>query len=252
MKAVLITGGFDPLHSGHIAYIKEAKKLGDVLVVGVNSDEWLIRKKNQPFMSWNERATIIQELSCVDEVISFDDSDGTAIDAIKKTASKYNAVVFANGGDRLQSNIPEMKSYETDSTIEFIFGVGGTVKQNSSSKILSEWKTPKTERTWGYYRVLHSDGPETKVKELIVNPYKNLSLQRHKHRSEHWIISNGTATVKIGPELNQLNTISLNKHEEVHIPLGHWHQLINNKAEELRIVEVQYGDLCIEEDIERI
>jgi cytidyltransferase-like protein len=248
MKAVLITGGFDPLHSGHIAYMKEAKKLGDVLIVGVNSDDWLTRKKNQPFMSWNERATIIQELSCVDEVISFDDSDGTAIDAIKKTASKYNAVVFANGGDRSDSNIPEMDYF--DDNVSFVFGVGGETKQNSSSKILSEWKNPKTYRQWGYYRVLHSDGPETKVKELIVNPNESLSLQRHQFRAEHWIVSNGTATVKVGS--NDLQTVVLNKHEEIHIPLGYWHQLINNTDDELRIVEIQYGKICIEEDIERL
>jgi cytidyltransferase-like protein len=248
MKAVLVTGGFDPLHSGHIAYMKEAKKLGDILIVGVNSDDWLTRKKNQPFMSWNERATIIQELSCVDEVISFDDSDGTAIDAIKKTASKYNAVVFANGGDRSDSNIPEMDYF--DDNVSFVFGVGGETKQNSSSKILSEWKNPKTYRQWGYYRVLHSDGPETKVKELIVNPNESLSLQRHQFRAEHWIVSNGTATVKVGS--NDLQTVVLNKHEEIHIPLGHWHQLINNTDDELRIVEIQYGKMCIEEDIERL
>jgi cytidyltransferase-like protein len=248
MKAVLITGGFDPLHSGHIAYMKEAKKLGDILIVGVNSDDWLTRKKNQPFMSWNERATIIQELSCVDEVISFDDSDGTAIDAIKKTASKYNAVVFANGGDRSDSNIPEMDYF--DDNVTFVFGVGGETKQNSSSKILSEWKNPKTYRQWGYYRVLHSDGPETKVKELIVNQNESLSLQRHQFRAEHWIVSNGTATVKVGS--NDLQTVVLKKHEEIHIPLGYWHQLINNTDDELRIVEIQYGKMCIEEDIERL
>ena len=84
---VLVTGGFDPLHSGHIAYFKAAKSLGNKLIVGLNSDEWLTRKKGKPFMPFNERIEIINELSVVDEVISFDDSDDTACGAIYKTLS---------------------------------------------------------------------------------------------------------------------------------------------------------------------
>ena len=82
MRIVLVTGGFDPLHSGHIAYFKAAKKLGNQLIVGLNSDEWLTRKKGRPFMSWNERAAIINELGCVDDVIEFNDNDNTACNAI--------------------------------------------------------------------------------------------------------------------------------------------------------------------------
>ena len=76
---VLVTGGFDPLHSGHIEYFKAAKELGDELHVGVNSDEWLTNKKGRPFMPFKDRATIIENLSCVDKVLSFDDSDGSAM-----------------------------------------------------------------------------------------------------------------------------------------------------------------------------
>ena len=70
-KVVLVTGGFDPLHSGHIEYFKAARELGDHLVVGVNSDEWLARKKGRPFMPFAERANIIKHLDMVDEVIAF-------------------------------------------------------------------------------------------------------------------------------------------------------------------------------------
>ena len=83
-RIVLITGGFDPLHSGHIAYINAARELGDSLIVGVNSDEWLRRKKGQEFMPWEERATIIAALHKVDRVINFNDSDNSAKDAIRK------------------------------------------------------------------------------------------------------------------------------------------------------------------------
>lgn len=78
MKIILVTGGFDPLHSGHIAYFKAAKALGDKLIVGVNSDAWLERKKGRAFMPFSERAEIIRSLAVVDEVIAFDDSDSSA------------------------------------------------------------------------------------------------------------------------------------------------------------------------------
>jgi cytidyltransferase-like protein len=83
-RIVLVTGGFDPLHSGHIAYFKAAKALGDHLVVGLNSDDWLTRKKGRPFMPFEERAAIIKELACVDEVIGFNDDDNSACAAILK------------------------------------------------------------------------------------------------------------------------------------------------------------------------
>jgi len=82
MTTVLVTGGFDPLHSGHIAYFKEARTLGNKLVVGVNSDEWLARKKGRAFMDFEVRKAILQSIQYVDQVISFDDSDDTAINAI--------------------------------------------------------------------------------------------------------------------------------------------------------------------------
>jgi len=163
-KVVLCTGGYDPIHSGHIAYFEQAKKLGDILVVGVNSDEWLSRKKGQPFMDVNERISIIKHLSMVDSAIIFDDSDGTAKSAIRYCLNTYpeSEIIFANGGDRTKSNIPEMElscTSDESKRLKFAFSVGGAHKMNSSSKILTEWKTPKTERKWGFYRILHSDGP---------------------------------------------------------------------------------------------
>lgn len=252
MKIVIVTGGFDPVHSGHISYIKSAKQLGDYLVIGLNSDDWLARKKGRSFMSWEERATILSELKDVGRVINFDDSDGTAKDAIRKTRQLFPQlpIVFANGGDRTQNNIPEMDI--DDSNIEFVFGVGGTNKMNSSSWILEEWKAPKTERAWGYYRVLH-EVPGMKVKELTVNPGKSLSMQRHKHRSEYWIVSEGTAVVNSELESGYIiPPQTLKVHEEIKIPVGSWHQLVNMSSDTpCRIVEIQYGDECVEDDIER-
>jgi len=124
---VLVTGGFDPLHSGHIAYFKAAKELGDELWVGLNSDEWLTNKKGRPFMPWTERANILSELSCVDNVIDFDDSDGTAKDAITKAimeAGKISAtkLIFANGGDRVIGNVPEEIAFRDSEFVKFQYG----------------------------------------------------------------------------------------------------------------------------------
>ena len=140
-KIVLVTGGFDPLHTGHIAYFKSAKEKGDELWVGLNSDNWLMKKKGKPFMPINERKEIIKNLVMVDKVIVFDDKDNSSNDAILKAlkfCSSKEQIIFANGGDRNKNNIPEVKQYKNNPNIKFIFGVGGN-KKNSSSKILKAW-----------------------------------------------------------------------------------------------------------------
>lgn len=141
MKVVLITGGFDPIHSGHIAYFQAAKELGNLLCVGVNSDEWLIRKKGKAFLPFKERTTIVSAIKGVDFVIDFDDNDGSAKDAIRKVRNQFPGadIIFANGGDRTAKNIPEMDI--KDDKLIFVFGVGGDDKKNSSSWILNNWKS---------------------------------------------------------------------------------------------------------------
>lgn len=137
MKIILVTGGFDPLHSGHIAYLKEAKKLGDQLIVGLNSDAWLSRKKGRPFMTWEERNVILKELKCVDHVLPFDDSDDSAKGFITYMLEHSRGdLIFANGGDRTADNIPEMSIQNP--RVSFVFGVGGT-KSASSSDFLQRW-----------------------------------------------------------------------------------------------------------------
>lgn len=247
-KIVLVTGGFDPIHSGHIAYFEAAKTLGDVLIVGLNSDDWLTRKKGSPFMPWEERAAVVSALKPVTRVINFDDHDGSACNAIRKVRAIYpnDTIVFANGGDRTSRNIPEMEMLQEMLHLEFAFGVGGDDKKNSSSWILQEWKTPKTLRPWGYYRVLHTVGQTVKVKELTVNPGKSLSMQKHALRSELWFIAEGVAgnNWDFGSE-----KIKVYKTETINP--GEWHQLHNPTDQPLKVIEIQYGVECTEEDIER-
>lgn len=249
---VLITGGFDPIHSGHIAYIRAAKKLGDILVVGVNSDAWLTRKKGRNFMPLSERAAILRSIVGVDFVIDFRDDDNSAKHAIQMVRQSYpqDRIVFANGGDRTSSNIPEMDII--DDNLEFTFGVGGEDKKNSSSWILEEWKAPQTSRSWGYYRVLHEQGKEVKLKELTVMPKTCLSMQRHKDRAEHWFVAEGTATVYTLDSSTDMDLLGEFKtFQHIHILKHQWHKLCNETDTPLRVIEIQYGENCVEEDIER-
>jgi cytidyltransferase-like protein len=252
MKIVLVTGGFDPVHSGHIAYITAARALGDQLIVGLNSDAWLERKKGRAFMPMEERRAVVGNLRDVSCTITFNDSDGSAKDAIRQVQAAYphDQIIFANGGDRAPDNIPEMVC----EGVEFAFGVGGEHKANSSSWILQEWKMPKTPRSWGHYRVLY-EVPGMKVKELTVLPGQSLSMQKHFKRSEYWIVSEGqcvlNTVLESGPNWHTLPVLKITKHNSHIIPVGEWHQLTNPFDLPCKIVEIQYGSECIEEDIER-
>jgi len=258
-KIVLVTGGFDPLHSGHILYFREAKKLGQKLVVGVNSDEWLARKKGRPFMPFIERLKIIKELSIVDDVISvdnddkFDDAGGAIFKLLSTTSAK---IIVANGGDRIEGNIPEQEIYGDHPNVEFVSGVGGTTKINSSSWILQNWIAPKVEREWGHYRELYK-GQGFQVKELVINPRSKLTMQRHEHRSETWNIVSGQAYIKINHRLHNpfdgCSLYYLHPNNPVDIPRYSWHQGCNDSDEPAHIVEIWKGksNLLSEDDIER-
>ena len=135
-KLSLVTGGFDPIHSGHISYFTRAKDFSDYLVVGINTEEWLTRKKGQYFQSWVERAEIIRHLNMVDAVISYDDSDDSSCEGISKCLEIAETVVFCNGGDRGKDNTPETIKYKDNPRVQFEYAIGGDDKRNSSSWIL--------------------------------------------------------------------------------------------------------------------
>jgi len=231
MKIVLVSGGFDPLHSGHIEYLNSAKELGDRLIVGVNSDAWLTRKKGRPFMPITERTNVIRALSMVDAVVAFDDdydADGSCRRFVEDSCWNYeeDEVLFANGGDRTDSNIPEMQVVAEN--LSFAFGVGGENKANSSSWIL-----------------------DYKVKELVLYPGKSLSDQRHLKRSENWTILEGI--VKMETEYNNISdTVHLTPSSYAYdIGKEVWHKASNPGPENAHVLEIQRGSECIEEDIER-
>tara|TARA_B100001057_G_scaffold256130_1_gene256364 strand:+ start:724 stop:1503 length:780 start_codon:yes stop_codon:yes gene_type:complete len=251
MKIIVVSGGFDPIHSGHISYMKSAKDLGDHLVVALNSDEWLIKKKKKVFMNIEERKNILINIEFVDEVITFNDDEyGSCIDALEKIKDKYpnDSIIFCNGGDRNKDNIPEM----VVDNIDFRFGIGGDDKKNSSSSLLKNWKYDSEDRIWGKFYNFY-DSKEVKVKELIVNPKKGMSFQKHKLRNEIWLVTKGSCEVIYASEdASQKEKIILNKFDKFFVDEGNWHQITNPFDEECHIVEIQYGDSVIEEDIERL
>ena len=251
MKIIIVSGGFDPLHSGHIAYFKAAKELGDKLIVALNSDDWLVNKKGKFFMPFVERKAVVENLTCVDLVVDFEDDElGSATNALIKIKEMYpdDELIFANGGDRNKGNIPEMSV----DGIEFLFGVGGDDKKNSSSWILKNWQYYHEERLWGSFYNLFEDGSEVKVKELIVHPGKGMSFQKHFKRSEIWMVSKGSCIVNYSKnDPDKKENIQLNKFDHYLVPLGEWHQITNPFEEVCHLIEIQYGEACIEDDIER-
>jgi len=124
---VMVSGGFDPVHAGHIRMIRHAAQFGDVIVVA-NSDDWLFRKKGFVFMEYERRAEILDAIKGVILVDSVNDSDDTVCEAIQRLRPDY----FANGGDRERANTPEQQVCE-DLGVEMLWGIGGDEKLQSSS-----------------------------------------------------------------------------------------------------------------------
>jgi len=254
----IISGGFDPLHSGHLDYILSAAKQCQRLYIGVNSDEWLIKKKGKAFMPLEERINLLEHLHlpCEFFVVPFDDKDDTAKSLIKDVlaCNPKDFVCFMNGGDRDKQNTPEheLLTEMSDSYTQYLTfsnDVGGSNKKNSSSDLLDNWSKAKTTRQWGYYKVLEQK-PTQKVKELVVFPGKSLSDQKHFSRSEHWYILSGELIMHMETDKAKTKQV-LYPHQTIVIPRQTWHRAENINAEPCHVIEIQYGDVCEEEDIER-
>lgn len=136
MAIVIVSGGFDPVHKGHVRMFRHAACLEEGLskvICILNSDEWLIRKKGKPFMDWDGRREVIESIRWVDEVVPVKDDDGTVCEALRRLRSFYptERLIFGNGGDRMPGNTPEALLCR-ELGIETAFNVGGGKIESSS------------------------------------------------------------------------------------------------------------------------
>lgn len=234
---VCVSGGFDPLHAGHVEMFHQAAAYGPLTVI-LNSDAWLLRKKGFVFMPWEQRAAIISELRYVAGVVAVDDSDGTVCEALARVKPRY----FANGGDRKSDNTPEV-SLCADLGIDLLWQVGGE-KTESSSDIA---RRASVDRPWGSYVAL-DEGEGYKVKKVVVAPGESISLQYHNHRSEYWYVASGIARVQLGDDVFDVEAGAL----PIVVVQGVIHKLSNPGYEPLVVIEIQSGEYVGEDDITRL
>jgi cytidyltransferase-like protein len=234
---VCVSGGFDPLHIGHLEMFKEAAKHGPLTVI-INSDEWLLRKKGFCFLPWEQRAAIIRDLRYVNDVAAVDDADDTVCEALARIKPR----AFANGGDRKPGTTPEVNLCN-ELGVELLWNIGGGKSDSSSEIARKAW----VERSWGRYVTL-DEGEGFKVKKLIIAPGESISLQYHNHRNEYWYVTESIATVRLSDKQFNVAPGQL----PVVVESGVQHQLMNMGDKPLVIIEIQSGEYMGEDDIIRL
>jgi len=245
MKNIVVSGGFDPVHIGHLEMLVEAKKLGNHLTVILNSDRFLMEKKGYIFMPYRERKKILLGFECVDKVQKCVDEDSTVSETLKLLKSKDQIDIFANGGDRKDINdIPEYEVCKKMG-VEMIFGIGGG-KVQSSSSLVNNFLNYKEIRPWGYFENLLEE-KNYKVKKLVIMPKQKISFQYHNHREEKWFFVKGKGNVFIDDEI-----FSCKKGSFFEINKKQKHSIENTGKTSLEIIEIQSGSKLLEEDIVRI
>ena len=245
MKNVVVSGGFDPIHIGHLRLLEKSKKLGDRLIVILNTDRFLKDKKGFRFMAFNERKEILLGFKCVDEVIRSIDQDNTVRKTIEKLCKQKKIDIFANGGDRKNvRDIPEYKICKKNN-IKMVFDVGGG-KIQSSSDLVNQFNNYKEVRPWGSFENLIDD-KNLKVKRILIQPKQKISMQYHNNRYENWIIAKGKGQVTINGK-----EFSASKRDAFLINKRDVHRVENIGRSNLEIIEVQTGSSLTEKDITRL
>lgn len=188
---VAVSGGFDPIHVGHLRMFQQAKKLGTRLVVILNNDNWLREKKGFVFMSEKERAELIRAIHGVDEVVITKHKLRSEDKSVTKELADLRPDIFANGGDRKkQSDIPETEVCKRYG-IKMVFNIGGGKVQSSSWLTSKVIKVRETEyRPWGKMET-YERGKSWWVKTLTIDAGHQISLQSHKERGETWVCVGG-------------------------------------------------------------
>lgn len=256
-KVVAVSGGFDPLHIGHLRMFTQARKLGDELVVILNNDNWLKAKKGFVFMPQRERKEFIESLGLVDRVVLTDHRPYDPDRSVAKALRKLRPAIFANGGDRTAVDAKKATSSLSadhkvcqELGIQLVFGVGKGGKVQSSSWLTDKVRMTgvKTTRPWGSM-VLFAQGKNFWMKTLTVSPGERTSLQLHRHRKEQWMCVEGEVTAEVGKSAKKLTTRHLKAGDSISFGNGVIHRLSSKKGG--TIIEVVYGDPD-ESDIVRI
>lgn len=245
---VAVSGGFDPLHIGHVRMFKAARELGDKLVVIVNNDYWLRAKKGFVFMPERERIELIRAFPFVDKVVLSDHTKNDSDMSVSRMLRKLKPSTFANGGDRQQKNTPEdVICRKLGITRAYDVGSGGKVQ--SSSWMINAARRPasRTVRPWGEYYGWDS-GKGWNLKTIYIKPNKRLSLQYHRDREEWWLLVSGEANAVTEDAAGE-HIVPLRKGEVFRVLKGQVHRLSSKRGGV--IVEVAYGRFD-EEDIVRL
>lgn len=270
----------NPLHPGHIECLELSKQLADTLIVIVNNDHQArLKRGSESFQDEQYRMKVIASLKPVDRVVLSVDTDTSVTETLLalitelRTKDKDSEIIFTKGGDRFANEIPERKvcnafgvriidglgakTHNSSSYVQRIGNTADTIVLTEKLSVLPKELLEKEYievgyRPWGVYYILENH-PKFKVKKIIVSPGKRLSLQSHEHRSEHWVVVSGIATVEIRhiSEPAHIGHQVLNENQSCHIPKEYVHRLSNLHDDHLVIVEVQCGEHLDEEDIVR-
>ncbi len=254
---VMVSGGFDPIHIGHVRMFEAAHKLGDKLVVVINNDNWLESKKGHVFMQEKERAEIIASFPFVDKVVLTSHKENDPDRSVVRELARLKPDIFANGGDRdtkdaknKNSSLNPEQEYCKANGIKMAYGVGRGGKVQSSSWMIRDASRNfvRSVRPWGEFYGWDA-GEGWKLKTIYIKPGKRLSLQYHHHRREHWMLVQGDATATIHDKAGKPERISMKKGEALYVDVEAVHRLESKKGG--IVVEIALGKFD-ENDIIRI